>query len=535
VRLNQPGRIRAPRAHGAVESAPPLAQLSAAVASNRALFDQPKPKVLGRDWHELRREGGEAAIQAAVAYHAQSGQPVDLPGSRSVVMAGHQPELFHPGVWVKNFALQGLARSTRAVALNLVVDNDAVKASSLRLPALSNDRENPYAHIVRLPFDQRALETPYEEYAVRDQELFGSLAKRAAPYTSGWGFVPFLKTFWPEVVRQGERTKLLGERFAAARRHFERGWGCVNLEIPVSHLNRTAPFAWFVCHILDNLPDFRTNYNRSVEAYRSQYGIRSRSHPVPNLSSEGDWSETPFWSWERGQTRRSRLFARLTPEQIELRSGSTAWPALPRERGAAGSATVRAYQELTARGLQIRSRALVNTLYCRLFLGDYFLHGIGGGKYDEVTDALAQAFYGVEPPAYGVLTATLLLPLPHWPSTSDTMKRAARRLRDLQFNPDRYLDEPTKRQEPTRRLLERKQALVREDPVLAAAKKDRFHALRAMNAQLAELLQNDRAEQENLLATSRKEVAANALLDSRDYSFCLYPEAALREFMMRFV
>ena len=53
---------------------------------------------------------------------------------------------------------------------------------------------------------------------------------------------------------------------------------------------------------------------------------------------------------------------------------------------------------------------------------------------------------------------------------------------------------------------------MREDPVLAAAKKDRFHALRAVNAQLAELLQNDRAEQESLVATSRKEVSANALL-----------------------
>ena len=533
--MNQPGRIRAPRAHGAVESAPPLAQMTAAVASNQSLFDRAKPKILGRDWQELRREAGEAAVQAAIAYHAKSGQPVDLPASRSIVMAGHQPELFHPGVWVKNFALQGLARSSQAIALNLVVDNDAVKASTLRLPALSTDRESPYPHIVRLPFDQRAIETPYEEYAVHDEELFGSLAQRAAPYTSAWGFVPFLNTFWPEVVRQGERTNLLGERFAAARRHFERAWGCVNLEIPVSHLNRTGPFAWFVCHILDNLPDFRTHYNRSVEAYRSQYGIRSRSHPVPNLASEGDWLETPFWSWESGQTRRSRLFARLTPEQIELRSGSSPWPALPREQGSAGSATVRAYQELTARGLRIRSRALVNTLYCRLFVGDFFLHGIGGGKYDEVTDALAQAFYGVEPPAYGVLTATLLLPLPHWPGTAETTKRAARHLRDLEFNPDRYLDEQTRRLEPTKRLIERKHMLVRDNPVLAAAKKERFHALRAVNAQLAEQLHDDRAEQENSLATSRKEVAANALLDSRDYSFCLYPEEMLRGFLMGFV
>ena len=42
----------------------------------------------------------------------------------SLLLAGHQPELFHPGVWVKNFALNGLARRHGATPLNLVVDND---------------------------------------------------------------------------------------------------------------------------------------------------------------------------------------------------------------------------------------------------------------------------------------------------------------------------------------------------------------------------------------------------------------------------
>ena len=257
----------------------------------------------------------------------------------------------------------------------------------------------------------------------------------------------------------------------------------------------------------------------------------------PTWRGEGDWLETPFWSLRKAgrHLRRGRLFARLTPERLELRSGTTAWPSLPRERGAAGPATVQAYQELSKRGLQIRSRALVNTLYCRLFLSDYFLHGIGGGKYDEVTDAIARAFYGVEPPAYGVLTATLLLPLPHWPGTVESMHRTARRLRDLQFNPERYLDDTAKRQEMTQRLIEEKRALVRDEPVVAPAKKRRFHALRAVNAKLAGLLKNEHAEQEVLLATSRKEVAANAILDSRDYAFCLYPEEMLRSFLTRFV
>ncbi|HEV8062085.1 MAG TPA: hypothetical protein VGP68_19560 [Gemmataceae bacterium] len=533
--MSQAGRIRAPRVHGAVESAPALTQLSSAVAANRTLLNQPKPPILGRDWLELRRAAAEAALQAAVAYHARLGQPVEMPASRSLVMAGHQPELFHPGVWVKNFALNGLARETQSTALNLVVDNDAVKATTLRLPVQTDDHGSKLARVVQLPFDQRSIETPYEEYAVRDEELFRSLPERATAYTSAWGFEPFLKTFWSELVCQAERTDHLGERIACARRHFERAWGCLNLEIPVSDLNRTGPFAWFACHILDRLSDFRTHYNQSVEAYRHQYGIRSRSHPVPNLASEGDWLETPFWSWEHGQTRRDRLFARLTPDQIELRSGPTSWPTLPRENGASSAATVLAYQDLNRRGLQIRCRALVNTLYCRLFLGDYFLHGIGGGKYDEVTDALARAFYGIEPPAYGVLTATLLLPIRHFPATVENMRRLARRLRDLEYNPERFLGEAVKREKTTRRLIEEKNAWVHEVPISKAIRKQRFHALRTANAKLAALLDDDRAKQKDLLARSRAEVAANAILDSRDYAFCLYPEEMLREFLCRFL
>ena len=149
--------------------------------------------------------------------------------------------------------------------------------------------------------------------------------------------------------------------------------------------------------------------------------------------------EAPFWAWEKGQPRRGRLFARLSADRIELRSDAAAWPALPRPQGEAREATIQAYLDLGRRGLQIRSRALTNTLYCRLFVGDYFLHGIGGGKYDEVTDAIARAFYRAQPPAYGVLTATLLLPLQHWPATSQSTHELERQARDLVYNPEKFL------------------------------------------------------------------------------------------------
>ncbi len=74
---------------------------------------------------------------------------------------------------------------------------------------------------------------------------------------------------------------------------------------------------------------------------------------------------------------------------------------------------------LEAEGFKVRTRALTTTLFARLFLADLFIHGIGGGKYDELTDAIVRRFYGFEPPRYLVLSATRWLPLPSFPVTSD--------------------------------------------------------------------------------------------------------------------
>ena len=92
------------------------------------------PTLAGRPWSELQRDARRAAVEAARDYFRPRGEPVpDFAGDR-LILAGHQPELFHPGVWVKNFALNGLARRHGLTPINLVVDNDTVKSTALRLP-----------------------------------------------------------------------------------------------------------------------------------------------------------------------------------------------------------------------------------------------------------------------------------------------------------------------------------------------------------------------------------------------------------------
>src|SRR5262249_11354475 len=155
-----------------------------------------------------------------------------------------------------------------------------------------------------------------------------------------------------EVQRQAARTPLLGERIAAARRTWERRWGCHNFEVPVSAVCRTEPFAWFAAHLLGELPRFHAVYNEAVHDYPRRYGIHSRNHPVPDLTRQDDWLEAPFWAWRAGQERRGRLLARLQPDRIELRVGGDNWPSLAapdREPQQAVAGLV----ELERRGLKV--------------------------------------------------------------------------------------------------------------------------------------------------------------------------------------
>ncbi len=506
--------LRAPTQDGAVVAQPPLEEVGASLAVNRQRLAS-----IGADERaRARRE----VVEAARCYLAARGEPlpVDRPGA--LLLAGHQPELFHPGVWAKNFALAGLARRHSATALNLLVDNDTLKSASLRLPA-PPDAEVRSPHLMSVPFDQRAGEVPWEERGVVDPELFASFAARAGAVLRPWGYSPLLGPFWEDVLRQQGPT--IGERFAGARRALERAWGCHNLELPLSAVCRTEAFANFACALLAEARRFHAVYNACVRAYRSRHRVRSRNHPVPDLAEDDGWLELPFWGWRSGQQRRGRLFVRPGPAQIELRAGGDVWPALPRS-----AARTCPWRELEGRGLKVRSRALTTTLFARLFLGDLFVHGIGGGKYDELTDDLMRGFYEVEPPEIVVLSATRWLPLPAAPVGDEDRRRLARLLRDLRYNPQRYLPPDAGLEE----LKRDREALLASEPT-GAAKRERFRALRALAERLRGPLVGREEEVRRELDEVEHQLAGNAVLRRRDYAFCLYPEESLRRFCARFL
>ena len=547
---------RAPQRDGAVVAVPPLRETGALLTINRQRLHDCAERLLllGRPFAELRRHARQSAVAAALQYLGPNASgEIRNANAETLLVAGHQPELFHPGVWVKNFALCGLARAHGATPLNLVIDNDTVKTTALRIPVKkvsgTDSRETSpdpfFRRMVR--FDHWSGETPYEERGILDCELFASFAARAGELLHGWDYQPMLADFWKEVLRQAERTSNLGACFAAARLTFERAWGCHNLEVPLSKVCGTEPFAWFAVHLLTNLPHFHSLYNKIVADYRRRHGIRSRYHPVPDLAIEGDWLEAPFWVWRTGAARRERLFVRLTTDALELRAGDrfmvsrdpkgTATVALP-FGSRLNEATVSAWQDLAAHGFKVRSRALTTTLYVRLFLADLFIHGIGGGKYDELTDELMRRFYQCEPPEFIVLSATRWLPLPRAAVTPDDCRRLRRELRDVHYNPQRHLDAIADRRDTDSiwdELARRKQQWIARRPATRMERRERFRTLRAITDELRRPLQPREEQLRQQLLLCQQQLRANAVLQRRDYAFCLFPADVLRPFCSQFL
>jgi hypothetical protein len=524
-------KLSAPLEHGAVLIDPPLDQVAQWLAGASSL-DSLDLSLCGQGLQSLRQQARQAALKAAHAYLAEAGQALPDVAANQFLVAGHQPEIFHPGVWVKNFALCGLAKAHGLVPLNLVVDNDTVKSTALALPCwpLGHQHQPQSYRIDKVTFDALSTQLPYEEHRVVDEAMFASFPERAATCTRSWPFPPLLADYWREVQRHCQRTPLLGERLAAGRRALEQRWGCRNLELPVSRLCDTEPFAWFAAHLFGDLERFYTIYNDTVGAYRGAHGLRSRNHPVPDLVVDGAWRELPFWAWRTGAKRRGRLLVRRAGGRFELRSDDETWPVLPAEP----STFVQTWKEMRQSGFKIRSRALTTTLHTRLLVAHTFIHGIGGGKYDELTDEIMRQFYGIDPPGYVVLSTTLLLPLETFAANQAQRQHLAWKVRDLHWNPQRHLSAQSDAGR-VGELVQKKQAIVKRLAANGPVGRQRHRLLRQLNEQLQPFVQGALEITTRQLAQIDAELAANAILRRRDYPFCLYPAALLRGFCERFL
>lgn len=529
-------RVRVPREDASILAIPPLSAVPALISGNSNALNATRLQIAGRDLVSLRADTCRQAVSSAGEFTARlTGRDPETGCFERIVASGHQPELFHPGVWIKNFAVSRLADQTASLGLNLIVDSDTLESSRIRVPA--GTRQRPVFE--SLEFDAACGVRPWEDSKVLDSSLFESFAARlvnalTAFRECGSGIRPLVASVWSRAVRHASVTGSLSESLSLVRILLERDFGNGNLELPVSRLCRLEAFSWFAADILLRAAEFRETHNQTLSEFRAVNRIRSRTHPVPELTESAGWIEVPFRVWRAGQTQRRAVFTRNFNGRMQLSTTVDESEVFLEvdERTDCG-ALAEALDKVADDGFRFRTRALTTTLFMRLCLADLFVHGIGGARYDEMTNRIFARFYGIHPPDFLTLSATAFLPLASpFDATAADATCLRTQLRDLQQNPQRYLS--AEQAIAASALVREKQQLIEQqnaaytfpDTGIKSAGRVgelRYRRFPQINHELAALtatLQNSVVRE---IAAVEQRIHANTVLKCREFSFCLYP------------
>ncbi len=533
--MNWPGaklayrRLRAPAEDRQAFIDPPGNQSADIFQRNRIHRFASSAEIGGQRLGEFSRKAQRELLELALRFTStyQDVPAPQQPRDLALVLTGHQPQLYHPGVWLKNFATSAIAQHVGAWAINLLIDSDTLQSPTLRIP--SGTVEQP--QVISLAYDATTDEVPFEERTVRDLGCWAGFPCRVRTALASLIGDPLIARIWPWALEAARESGNLGQSLSRARHRLETAWGSESLEVPLSAVAQTRSFIRFAWQILSELARFRQIHNTALAEYRQVHRIRSPIQPLPDLAQEGDWHEAPFWVWSGTQPYRRRLFVRSQSGNLELRDGPKGARVVELRGAADVESIIDQLLPSATNGWKLRPRALLTTMYARCCLSDLFVHGIGGAKYDQVTDLIIDRFLGHRPPDFLTATATVQLPIPHRRVGRREVQEIERELRDLKYVPERFLASQSNLNAEIEPIMAEKQSWIdRTAPTRRG--KERFRAIREATSRLQPYVRTRRDELLVEHEQLARAAAQHALLSSREYSFALFPEKFLRPVLL---
>ncbi len=462
-----------------------------------------------------RSELHRAAVQYTESYRCVANRHKQISDDTYFLLGGHQPELFHPGVWFKNFALSRLGQEPHVLPINLIIDHDICRAPTIRVP--TEFMPNTW-QATSIAFDGVQPAVPWEQRGIADPHTFAEFAHHVKQATEATTLYPLVEQLWPHVSVAAQATQNLGWSLARGRHVLEAKLGLETLEVPMSQVCDSSCFLQFILELSEQLPRLQMIYNEALQEYRTDHHIRSRSHPVPALESVEDWHEAPFWVYRSDAPQRRQLFIRRMTGGFEF-SNRADWSLRIKTTPDLANAAQDLLNQLQQMKICIRPRALMTTMYARLVLSDLFIHGIGGGKYDQLTDLIMERFFSVPPPTYCVISATVKLPdAPSIQMAQARTQAYTRQLRQLDYQPER-LAEASHLPE---RLVQEKQRLLYERPE-NGSRRAWHQRLTQVNQRMSAALEPVRRRLLDESLRAEQDLRQARLRGSREWSFCVYP------------
>jgi len=508
---------RAPAEDFGVFASPPMSEWGQLARSNRTLLSEWGLSIGGLPLETMRALARADFLAMAKAFGCGPAASRGQSSPDSLwFMTGHQPELYHPGVWAKNFAVAAVAQVVGGFGGNLVADTDKIKSNAVRV--ITGKSESP--RIMPVPFDTVEDGRPFEAWQVQDESVFRGFAAAVRAHGSELPADALLDTFWPSACSVQDASG--AHRFSLARHRIEKDWGFGLVESPMGLWSETPQVIRLFLAILADLPRFHVIHDDKLTSYRRERKIHSRNHPVADLVQAGGWWEAPLWVWRDASPLRTKLWCRPCQDgsgvELRIEGESAILGTLPIGRDRIDEAAIEQWKTWARQGIRIRPRALVTTALCRILLTDLFVHGIGGAIYDVLGDAVFGEYFGVRMPRYAVVTATLRLA--DYPAAHSAEER------DRQIRSKRWLSWQAERMRPgdprLQDLFERKRQWLAHPQDERGDRRQRATQLRKINREIAQRLETQIQEAEQSIERLSVRSVAESIVRSREFSIVLH-------------
>jgi hypothetical protein len=400
-----------------------------------------------------------------------------------VILTGHQPIFYHPGILAKDLLSHSLAGATNATALNMIVDTDE-EDISLQLPVRGR---NGILVKETFPLSSRGIALVGQKIS---DEKKNRILNRLHEYKKEL-YQVFLPTLVPqirnnvdilqEIVLSSEDVCEPGIRL---REMWEKENSIRLKTIYTSEIIKTEAFLIFKEYIFKRESEFRKIYNESLHDYRKIHKIKNKAQPLPDLDEIS--GELPFWYVRNGER-----MPFMRGNKIEDKN--------------------------------IYPRAVSLTLFCRIFLADLMIHGIGGARYDQITNRLLERFFKYEAAPFSVASATLSLDVrSDYPIDSRKISDIEKDLRTYEFDPTHFMPD-------TDPLMIQKKEIIQSRTIPGADLKKCHKEIQLINKKAKDLLTG---VYEDLIKEKKREkiVSKNNLIRlDRTFPFIFYNIAPLIE------
>lgn len=411
-------------------------------------------------------------------------------------VTGHQAWLWHPGILAKDLAASAAARRYGGQVLHLVVDHDVHNPLALDLPVIRGRRLTSQT-LQLAPVKQglpAACLPPVEmDQALATLESFEKSSRERSPAR-----LDRLR----QALTDLPAFETLGQQMAAVTTRLMRPWVGNTAILLTSQLHRLEGFRQILDDMMHNAASCISAYNAAVLAH-PQAGIGP-------LAMDQQFIELPLWlvRWDRG---REPVYVDITDSRPLLVTADG------REVKVDGSPT----------GSFLAPRAMLLTALIRRYYARLFIHGTGGGVYDQATEAWWLKWKPGESLApMAVVTADLRFAFDIPVATTADVQRAIWWLHHLPHNLNHQSDLLNAQ---ARALVEEKDQLLttlsqsqdREEKALA------FRRLHEINDTLASLMPGPLQQARQALIDAQHGLQNHTQANRRDWCFALYDDQSL--------